>query len=321
MKHDLLSVRVVSRKREASDVISFRLASEQGGVPLPVFEAGAHIDVHIADGLARKYSLCNDSLEQDVYEIAVKLEPASRGGSARMHASIQAGDRLMIGTPQNDFSMAQHDGPSVLIAAGIGITPLLSMARSMLRTARLFELHYFARSPDAAAYAPVLKNAPFAEFSQLYFGFDFVSTTARLREIVPQREQRAHLYYCGPRPFMDAVSALADERLCPEQAHREYFSAAQAGSGSDGAFVVELARSQRVFEIPVGKSITDVLFEQQIPLETSCEAGVCGACKTTVLAGVPDHLDSFLSTAERARNDSIMPCVSRCAGGRLVLDL
>jgi vanillate O-demethylase ferredoxin subunit len=320
MKHDLLSVRVVSRKREASDVISFRLASEQGGVPLPAFEAGAHIDVHIVDGLARKYSLCNDSLEQDVYEIAVKLEPASRGGSARMHASIHAGDRLTIGTPQNYFSMAQHDGPSVLIAAGIGITPLLSMARSMLRAARPFEFHYFARSPEAAAYAPVLKDAPFAEFSQLYFGFDIVSTTARLREIVPQREQRAHLYYRGPRPFMDAVSALAHERLCPEHVHCEYFSA-QADSASDGAFVVELARSQRVLEIPVGKSITDVLFEQRIPLESSCEAGVCGACKTTVLAGVPDHLDSFLSPAERARNDSIMPCVSRCAGGRLVLDL
>lgn len=323
MEHNLIAVRVAARERAACDVISLRLVSDAGDVPLPSFAAGAHIDLHLRDGLSRKYSLCNAPSERGFYEIAVKRESASRGGSAYVHDALRVGDVLRVGTPLNYFPLAADNSPSVLLAAGIGITPLLAMMHDLTRVGRRFELHYFIRSEDSAAYVQTV-HRQFAHVSNLHVGLTPSATTARIGEIVGEMDLRAHLYFCGPPPFMDAANTMATARLPAANIHYEHFSAPVCTSAAEGGareFVVELARSKRVLAVPADKSITDVLFENGVKVETSCEAGICGACRTAVLEGTPDHKDAFLSPTDKARNDCVMPCVSRCRGPRLVLDV
>ncbi|OED17193.1 PDR/VanB family oxidoreductase [Burkholderia sp. A2] len=323
MEHDLIAVRVAARERAASDVISLRLVSDDADVPLPSFAAGAHIDLHLRDGLTRKYSLCNAPAERGFYEIAVKREAASRGGSAHVHDALRVGDVLRVGVPLNYFSLADDDSPSVLLAAGIGITPLLAMMHDLTRAKRPFALHYFIRSMDSAAYVETVQRQ-FASVSNLHVGLTPSATTAKIGEIVAEMDVRSHLYFCGPAPFMDAVNAIAASRLPAAHVHYEHFSApvcTDAAEGGEREFIIELARSKRVLSVPADQSITDVLYEHGIEVETSCEAGICGACRTAVLGGTPDHRDAFLSPADKARNDCVMPCVSRCRGERLVLDI
>lgn len=320
MKDRLIATRVIARERVACDVVSLRLASCEANRELPAFEAGAHIDLHLREGLVRKYSLCNDPSERGVYEIAVKRESTSRGGSAHVHDTICAGDVLSVSKPENYFRLAPDDSPSVLLAAGIGVTPLLAMAHSLKRANREFALQYFVRSLEDVAYARTLQEK-LADVSTLHAGLTPALTRETIARIVECMSSRSHLYFCGPSPFMDAVDAVARTHLCAEHIHYERFSAAHPGTDVEQAFEIELARSKQVLVVPRDKSITDVLYERGLPIETSCEAGICGACRTVVLAGTPDHRDDFLNAADKARNDCIMPCVSRCKTGRLVLDI
>lgn len=319
----LIDARVVARRHETPDVVAFRLAGTgmEDGRGLPPFDAGAHIDIHLPGGLVRQYSLSNDPAERDTYEIAVKLEPASRGGSRWLHDAVQVGDRLRIGTPKNLFPLAGGATRSILIAAGIGITPILSMARRLAREGGDFELHYFARSIEAVAFRNVLETEIPA--ATLHIGLDAEATGTMVGRILPAGGGREHVYFCGPSQFMAAVREIAAGRVPEECLHWEHFSAPAASSAEtgDAAFSVILARSSRTLLVPAGQSITDVLFENAIPIETSCEAGICGVCRTRVLDGVPLHRDALLSAAERTRNDCLLPCVSRCAGGTLTLDL
>lgn len=322
MTRPLIEARVLARRREADDIVSLRLAPSAGEAGLPGFDAGSHIDVHLPNGLVRKYSLCNDPAEEGVYEIAVKLEPASRGGSRWLHETVGAGDRLRIGAPQNLFPLSAGPGRSVLLAAGIGVTPILAMARTLVRTGRAFALHYFARSPGAAAYQSVLTAEPYGRAATLHFGLDAGATEAVLDAVVPDGAGDDHLYFCGPPAFMAAAQRIATARLLPGHVHWEHFSPPEPTDGAkDAAFEIELARSGTVLLVPADKSITDVLYDNAIPIDTSCEAGICGSCRTAVLAGLPLHRDEVLAPDERARNDVILPCVSRCSSRRLVLDL
>jgi vanillate O-demethylase ferredoxin subunit len=322
MTGHLIEARVLARRQEAADIVSLRLAAPTGGAGLPGFDAGAHIDVHLPNGLVRKYSLCNDPAEAGIYEIAVKLEQPSRGGSRWLHETVGAGDTMRIGVPQNLFPLAAATGRSVLLAAGIGITPILAMARVLARDGRAFDLHYFARSPDAAAYRSVLADEPYRRATTLHFGLDADTTQAALGHAVPDEAGNAHLYFCGPPAFMAMAQRVAAARLPPERVHWESFAPAEPTDGvADAAFEIELARSGMVLAVAADQSITDVLYENAIPIDTSCEAGICGSCRTAVLAGTPLHRDEVLSPAERARNDCLLPCVSRCTSGRLVLDL
>ncbi|MFA8330193.1 2Fe-2S iron-sulfur cluster-binding protein [Burkholderia ubonensis] len=321
-ENDLIAARVIARERVACDVISLRLVSDAPDFALPAFDAGAHIDLHLRDGLTRKYSLCNDPFERGVYEIAIKREPASRGGSAHVHDAIRVGDVLRIGAPLNYFPLAPDDSPAVLLAARIGVTPLLAMAHSLLRAGRPLAFHYFVRSADAAAYGATLASQ-LASVATVHTGLTPDATGGAIAAIVGAMDPRAHLYFCGPAPFMAAVDAIARPALGDARLHHEHFSAPVAGTaaGEDGGFEIELARSQRTLRVPPEQSITDVLYDHGIEVVTSCEAGVCGACRTTVIDGTPDHRDAFLSAADKARTDCMMPCVSRCRGERLVLDL
>ena len=316
-----LTVRVLRIRDEAQDVRSFEL-ERADGAPLPPFAAGSHIDVHIAPGLVRQYSLCNDPAEAGRYQIAVKREPASRGGSQAMHERVREGDVLTIGGPRNNFALSPGAKHHLLIAGGIGITPLLSMARQLLPSGAEFSLVYFSRSIAHTAFHELLSAPEFRGRVSFHYALEPEQVRAYLRKMLWTRPPDGHLYLCGPRAFMDLVETTAAPTWPPEAVHLEYFSADPASlAGPKGGFVVKLARHGGEFAIAEGRTIIEVLAEHDVIVDTSCEQGVCGTCLTGVLEGEPDHRDVFLTDAEKRANDRMTVCVSRAKSARLVLDL
>ena len=316
----MIEVVVTSRTTEAQDICSYELASVDGN-PLPPFSAGAHIDVHLPDGLIRQYSLCNHPEERHRYLIGVLNDPASRGGSRCLHEHIQKGARLQISEPRNLFPLAHEARRSLLFAGGIGITPILCMAERLAHVGADFELHYCARASERAAFVQRLKDSSFAE--RVFLHFDEQPHTAmNTAQVLAAPDANVHLYVCGPGGFMQHVldSALAQgwQEAC---LHREYFAAAPLDSSLDGSFSVKLASSGQVFDVPADRSVVQVLESHGIEIAVSCEQGICGTCLTRVLEGIPEHRDLFLTEQEQALNDQFTPCCSRAKTPLLVLDL
>ena len=313
---------VISQKtREAEGVLRFELVSV-GGAELPAFTPGAHIDVMLPNGLIRQYSLCNHAEERHRYVIGVLEEPNSRGGSRLLHTEIEEGQSLQISAPRNLFSLDEGAKKSLLFAGGIGITPLLSMARHLTRHGADFELHYCTRDPLRSGFIDELRQSSFA--AQVHFHFDNGPAHQQLdaARILQAPSPDCHLYVCGPGGFMAHILNTATAQgWAPANLHREYFAAPALETGADTSFEIELVRSARVLLIPADRSVYEVLDEAGIDIPVSCEQGVCGTCLTRVIAGVPDHRDAFLSAAEQARNDQFTPCCSRSKSARLVLDL
>lgn len=306
---------------EAIDIKSFELVSADGQL-FPPFTPGSHIDVHIAEGIIRQYSLCNGPDNTQSYLIAVKKEAASRGGSLAMHENIKVGDTLFIGLPRNNFSLVPQAKRHVLLGGGIGITPLLSMARHLLAAGADFELHYFSRSVKHTAFRDVFSGPEFKGKVVFHSALEADEVRACLRELLGSRPEGAHLYLCGPRFFMDQVEAAATAAWPAQAVHLEYFAADPISLAvPQDAFEVTLARSGGTYVIPEGQSIVDVLAQHGVQIEVSCEQGVCGTCMTGVVSGTPDHRDVFLSPEEKAGGDVMLPCVSRCKSPKLVLDL
>ncbi|MEN0106301.1 MAG: PDR/VanB family oxidoreductase [Pseudomonas sp.] len=315
----MIEVVVTAKRREADGIYSFELAAADQQ-PLPAFEAGAHIDVQLGDGQVRQYSLCNPPQERHRYLIGVLLDDASRGGSQALHQQVEAGSRLQIGEPRNLFPLVDNAGHSLLIAGGIGITPLLCMAERLAQSGAPFELHYCARSAQRAAFVERLRQSPYADRVQFHFSeeqgqrFD---ASALLAEAGADR----HLYVCGPSGFIDYILGTAHSNgWRDEQLHREYF-ASSAPAAAGGAFEVQLASSGQCYWIPAERSVAEVLVEAGVDVPLSCEQGICGSCLTRVLEGEPEHHDLFMTAAEQARNDQFTPCCSRAKSARLVLDL
>ena len=270
----------------------------------------------------RQYSLCSSNAATSHYRIAVKQEPGSRGGSRAMHERVRRGDRLAIAGPRNNFAMAPDAGHSILIAGGIGITPLLCMALDLHARGRSFELQYFSRSLAHTAFHATLSHPGFANQVGFHYALDPDAVRAYMRKHLWHRQEGAHLYLCGPRPFMDLVEQTAAVTWPPESVHLEYFQADPAAlAGPRETFLVKLARSGRQCVVPPDKSIVRALEEVGVYVETSCEQGVCGTCLTGVLDGVPDHRDVFLTDEEKAANDRMLVCVGRARSDVLVLDL
>lgn len=307
--------------KEADEIARIELVAAGGG-PLPPFSAGAHIDVHIADGLVRQYSLCNAPRENHRYVIGVLRDPQSRGGSAALHDRLAEGDRLTIGEPRNLFPLREAADHSILFAGGIGITPLLAMAERLTSLNRSFELHYCGRGLSRMAFLRRIAESPFAERVRLYPDDARDGSRLHLDAILARPAAGVHAYVCGPRGFMDHVLDRAagfgwpDERL-----HREYFGAAASVSDGDSAFEVEIASTGQVIPVAAEQSVAVALAARGIVIPTSCEQGVCGTCATPVVAGLPDHRDSFLTDEERHSNTLFLPCCSRALTARLVLDL
>lgn len=321
MSANSLPVKVHRIRREAADIASFELLSAKGQ-SLPAFSPGSHIDVHIGPGLVRQYSLCNGPGEASRYLIAAKKEADSRGGSRAMHERVNEGDVITISEPRNNFPVNWGAKHHLLLAGGIGVTPILSMARHLLASAAAFELQYFTRSIEHTAFHGLLSAPEFKGKVVFHYALEPEGLRAYLRRLLWRRPEDGHIYLCGPRPFMDLVEATAAPTWPPEAVHLEYFAADPMSlAGPQDTFQVTLARSGGTYTVPEGKTIVQALAEQGIHIETSCEQGVCGTCLTGVLGGEPDHRDVFLTDEEKRAGDKLTPCVSRAKSRVLVLDL
>ncbi|MGO4329254.1 2Fe-2S iron-sulfur cluster-binding protein [Cupriavidus sp. 2TAF22] len=301
---------VVKRMADEADGIrSFEFVRADGGV-LPPFTAGAHIDVHVPGGPVRQYSLLNDERERDRYVIAVLREQGGRGGSRRMHEIVRTGTQVKVGCPRNAFALDAGSAPAVLIGGGIGVTPLLAMAKRMHASGRPFVLHFATRSVARTPFRRELQEAPFA--SMVVFHHDDGSVAQRFdaRRAMADLVPGTHVYLCGPGGFMDAVAAAVRERA-DIHLHTEYFAASPTLTQSGGAFELVLVRSGIKAMVPEGTSVVEVLQQHGIQPELNCEQGICGTCLTKVLCGDIDHRDHYLSPGERARGDCMLVCVSR----------
>lgn len=317
---DTLTVKVMRKVREAEDIASFELASVNG-TPLPAFSAGSHIDVQVPGGITRQYSLCNDSSELHRYRIAVLRDANSRGGSTGMHDQVNEGDVLQISTPKNHFPL-HAAANTLLLAGGIGVTPLLCMAQRLAAVGSRFELHYCTRSEERTAFRDEIAQSSFSQ--QVHFHFDNGPAAQKLNldALIATPDAHTHLYVCGPAGFIDHVLTTAQAKGWPsEQVHLEYFGAAPQDTSGDAGFEVKIASTGQTYAIPADQSIVQVLNGHGIEILTSCEQGVCGTCITRVLEGEPEHRDMYFTDEEKAKNDQFTPCCSRSKSRLLVLDL
>lgn len=294
---------------EAEGIRSFEFTDIAGGL-LPPFTAGAHIDVHVAGGSVRQYSLLNDDRERHRYVIAVLREEAGRGVSRHMHDRLKPGMRLNVGSPRNAFPLDDGQAPAVLLAGGIGITPLLAMARHLQACGRSFTLHFATRSVARTPFRNELVQHAFGS-SRIFFHYDDGPPAQRidLAAIAASLAPGTHVYLCGPRGFMDAASGALQSRN-DITLHTEYFAAAPV-AGAGEAFRLVLARSGIQTVVPAGVSIVEVLQQHGLQPAVSCEQGICGTCLTRVMSGEIDHRDHYLSATERACGDRMLVCVSR----------
>ena len=314
----VLDLVVLSAEAVATDVVSLELAAP-GAAALPEWTPGAHIDLHLPSGLVRSYSLHGDPRERDAYHIAVLNVPDGRGGSAEVHRIAAPGAAIRASAPRNAFALEQSDH-YLFIAGGIGVTPLLAMAREVSRRGKNWTFVYGSRSRDRMAFLDALSALGGGELRivpQDEAGLpDLASAFAAL-------PVGAAAYCCGPSAMLDAAHAIGEQTRpdIPVRLERFVAPSASADLSADQGFEVELARSGITLIVPPGVSVLDAVRAAIPGVMSSCEQGICSACETAVLAGVPDHRDSVLTPKERAANNYMMICVSRALTPRLVLDL
>ncbi|MFN3891070.1 MAG: PDR/VanB family oxidoreductase [Beijerinckiaceae bacterium] len=285
------------------------------GAALPPVEPGAHIDLNLPNGMMRQYSLVTADGDPAAYVVGIKRDRASRGGSIYIHDHLRVGQIIAIGGPRNNFPLKEDAPHTVLIAGGIGITPIWCMAQRLKKLGRSFELHYACRDRVEVAFHDELAALPEAKIHIDAEAGGFLDVAA----IVNGARGDAHFYCCGPVPMLQGFEK-ATAALPPEQVHVEYFSPKEEAA-TGGGYVVELRKSGKEFTIPEGKTILDVLLEGGVDIMYSCQEGVCGACETAVISGTPDHRDGILTEKERAESKTMMICCSGSKSPRLVLDM
>ncbi len=303
----------------AEGVRSFELRSLGGG-ELPAFVPGSHLVIQVKpDGRTekRRYSILSDAADRARYEIAVLRESTGRGGSRFMHEVVREGDTLEVSEPRNDFPRASHASHSILIAGGIGITPILAMLRKFVSDGASVEIHYAARASETMAYGNEVERLA-GDRATLYFGGRAGDAPLDLTAVLSAPTDETHVYVCGPAGMIRATRDIASQQgWRPEQIHFESFGgSAQPG---DRPIMVELARSQMSLEVAASQSILDAMLEAGVWAQYECKRGECGMCMTPVLEGEPDHRDVFLAEQDRGR--FMCTCVSRARGNGLVLDL
>ncbi len=312
---------LITEKSSAAEGIARLVLTPIDGQALPAFTAGAHIDLHLENGMTRQYSLCNPPNQTHQYVIGVLHDPASRGGSRFVHENLQIGQRLHISKPRNLFPIAAAAKHHLLLAGGIGITPILCMAEHLAAEQSDFELHYCSRERGRTAFLDHIQQSVFADRSRLYW--DVEGAPLDIDAVLQQPQTDTHLYVCGPAGFIDHVLKAAD-RLSWSTAnvHREFFSSAAVDNvaAADG-FQVEIEGTGQVIAVAADQTVVEALACHGIDIPVSCEQGVCGTCLTRVVAGEPEHRDMFLTDEEHARNDQFTPCCSRAKSTRLVLAL
>lgn len=321
-----LGLTVTRLRREAEGVLSLDLA-DPAGAPLPEWSPGAHLDVRLPSGLIRQYSLCGDPSDRRGYRIAVLLAEDSRGGSREIHETVRPGSVLDVVGPRNRFELVE--APAYLfIAGGIGITPILAMARAAQTAGTPWSLLYGGRSRRSMAFLDelgALTGGTLSLAPQDEVGLPDIE--AELRRAGPG----AVVYCCGPEGLLQAVRGLSSRLPAPPAVHFERFAAgggtttAATTTGASAepaaAFEVELRRSGHVLTVPPEVTVLSAVGKVLPAVPFSCGEGVCGTCETTVLAGVPDHRDELLSPEEHESGTTMLICVSRSRSPRLVLDL
>lgn len=314
----LYDVIVKSRHVEGENiaVIEFASALDQ---KLPSFEAGAHIDVHLPNGLIRQYSLCQNPTINQSYRLGVLKDPASRGGSLAVFETLLEGMNVQISEPKNLFPLAEAPH-SVLVGGGIGITPLITMAYQLYARGESFELHYCGSSSERCAFVDEIKQGVLSQFTVFHFKSEGANHRENLEQIFNQLDTQSHVYTCGPNGFMEWIIHLAELRqLPPQNIHREYFQVEIETSGK--AFEVVAKQSGKVILVNEQETILQALAREGIQIEMSCEQGVCGTCMCDVLEGEPDHRDVYLTDEEKQSNEQILVCCSRSKSAKLVLDI
>jgi len=313
----MLKLRVASKAPLTDQIVSLKLESVSGE-PLPEVAAGAHINLHLGTGLSRQYSICNPGTSTQYYELAVLIETESRGGSKAV-AALEFDDVIEADEPQNHFGLKTASNHR-LFAAGIGITPMLAMARELNARGSQFDLLYRARSPERAAFYSQLQQCDFSEACRFSFssdgGLDLASELAN-----PQADEQ--LYVCGPQRFIDALLEAAKETgWRTDQINREYFNATvlEVEEG-DQPFTVKLKSTGDEYLVPVDQTIAEVLENAGVFVPLSCESGVCGTCLVDVVSGEPDHRDLYQSEEEQASNRQMTVCCSRSKTPVIEIDL
>lgn len=317
----LLFLRVTARRQEAADIFSYELAAASGA-ELPAFTPGAHVDVHLPGGAIRQYSLCNSPAERHHYVIAVLRDPNSRGGSVALHDRVKVGDPVYVSSPRNHFPLVPEAKRSILLAGGIGVTPILSMAEQLHADGCDFRMHYCTRAPERTAFLERLAAAPYISRVKHHLDSGSPDQKLNLPAVLTDAGPESHLYICGPAPFIDFVTRTATgEGWSASRIHCESFTAVPVVSSGDTSFEIEIASTGAVYTIPAAQSALAFLLSQGVDIPSSCEQGICGVCLTRVLRGEPDHRDQYLTPEEHAQNDQFTPCCSRAKSKRLLLDL
>ncbi len=315
-----LRLQIARKWTSAEGIVAIDLVASDGA-PLPAFTAGSHIDLFLPSGFTRQYSLRNDPRERHRYAIGVLREPGGRGGSAYVHDRLDVGDVLETSRPRNAFELDEAAPFSLLLAGGIGVTPILAMAYRLFSLGRDFEFHYCARSAGRLAFRDEIEASPFAGKVRFHLDDGPATQLLSLDRLLAYRPEGAHLYACGPSGFLDAVVSKAKAKAgWPADAiHREYFANSVPKAQADQPFRVTLASTGRSFDVAPGRSIVEVLAENGIDIPVSCEQGICGTCVTRVVSGEPDHRDLVLTDRQRA--DHMTLCCSRARSAELILDL
>lgn len=314
--HDLIRVEVTDIEDVATNIRAFELQA-CGHSVLPRFEPGMHVDVHMGPEMVRQYTVCKAGPESNSYVIAVQHEENGQGGSAYMHREVRQGTVLRISSPRNLFPLADSDAEAILVAGGIGVTPIYAMARQLTEQGKPWKAYLYARSPERAAYFDEL-FALGGDRVVVRYG-DSRSDTLDIAEAGLDDGVRRHYYCCGPQGMLAAFENTLSH-IDSAFVHIERFQAEPVAQGEPPLELV-LSRSGKTLTVSGEQTILDALETVGISIPCSCRQGYCGTCETAVLEGEIDHRDTVLSESERQSQRVIMPCVSRARSAALVLDL
>ncbi len=313
---------IVNRIIDETDLIRTFEFKNVNGEKFASYEAGSHIDVETPSGEIRQYSLCGDPQTNEFLSIAIKKEDASRGGSKSMHENVEVGDFIKISDARCHFKLSNDADHHILIGAGIGITPLLSMAYQCVMEKKPYQLHYFTRSKAQAAFVELLSQPPFKDYFFLHLVANRGEIHSPLEAILKGVDSGTNVYTCGPSSFMDTVVELGSQYIPERQIHLEAFQAKKINDQVNYPFRVRLASTDTTCEVAEDETLINALEKLGIDIPTSCCEGVCGTCLIPVISGDIDHRDSFLTKEEIEDGDMMCACVSRTEkGGELIIDM
>ncbi|GKY90119.1 PDR/VanB family oxidoreductase [Sinisalibacter aestuarii] len=313
---EMFQLKVTAIREVAAGIHEYTLSDPEGG-DLPAFTPGAHIHVAVPSGGTRQYSLLNDPAERSAYRIAIKLEAEGKGGSTSFIAATAAGDSVEVSAPVNDFELRGDGERIVLIAGGIGITPILSMAQYLLRTAaKPFEMIYLTREPGQTAYLDEVVNGPLAPHVTLHHDMGDPANSLDLAALLAE-QNGAVLYCCGPTGLLHAVRAASQHWERGSVRFEDFGTTPAAPAEDEDGFQVRLEGGDQSYWVPEDKSILDVLNEAGLDMPSSCESGTCGTCRMRLVEGEADHRDLVLFDDEM--DDSIIICCSRAKSREITI--